>query len=120
MRNKKGFTLIELLVAMSILSIGFLGAATLVVGIMKGNYHAKKVTTASILAQDKLEDMVNAGYPSAVDSSAGYNVMPEFRSFRRVTSVSLNTPQPDMKTIHIEVFWKNDAHSVVVKSILTP
>ncbi len=120
MKKQRGFTLIELLVAMSILSIGFLGAATLTIGIMKGNYHASRTTTATILAQDKLEDIVSAGYPAAVSSSAGYNVIPNFSSYRRVTAVSLDTPQLDMKTIHIEVFWKSDAHSVIVKTVLTP
>ena len=120
MKTQRGFTLIEILIAMSILSVGFLGSASLAVGIIKGNYHAKSVTTAIVLAQDKLEDMKKAGYPFAVSSTEGYNSMPEFRPYKRVTTVSANTPLTDMKTINIEVFWKSDAHSIVVKTVLTP
>ena len=120
MKTQKGFTLIEILVAMSLLSVGFLGTASLTVGIIKGNYHAKSVTTAIVLTQDKLEGMKENGYPFAVSGTEGYNTMPELRSYKRVTTVSSNTPLTDMKTINIEVFWKNDAHSIVVKTVLTP
>lgn len=120
MKTQKGFTLIEILVAMSLLSIGFLGASSLTVGIMKGNYHAKSTTTAIVLAQDKLEQMKNAGYPFAVSNTEGYNSMPEFRHYKRVTTVSANTPLTDMKTVNVQVFWKSDAGSVIVKTVLTP
>ncbi len=120
MKTQKGFTLIEILVAMSILSVGFLGSASLAVGIMKGNYHAKSVTTAIVLAQDKLESMKNTGYPFAVSGTEGYNTMPEFWHYKRVTTVSVNTPLADMKTVNVQVFWKSDAGSVIVKTVLTP
>jgi len=120
MKIQKGFTLIEILIAMSILSIGFLGASSLTVGIIKGNYHAKSTTTAIVLAQDKLEQVVGAGYPAAVTATEGYNSISGYSAYRRDTTVSVNTPVADMKTINVEVFWKNNAHSVIVKTILTP
>ncbi len=120
MKTQKGFTLIEILVAMSLLSIGFLGTASLAVGIVKGNYHARQNTTATVLAQDKLERIINEGYSLAVSSTEGYNNILGYSAFRRNTVVSLNTPLVDMKTINVEVFWKSDAHSVIVKTVLTP
>ncbi len=120
MKTQKGFTLIECLVAMTLLSIGFLGASSLTVGIIKGNYHASRTTTATVLAQDKLEDVIGAGYPVAISSSEGYNIIPNFSTYRRNTTVSFNTPLPDMKTVNVQVFWKSDAHSVIVKTVLTP
>jgi type IV pilus assembly protein PilV len=120
MKTQKGFTLIEILVAMSLLSIGFLGASSLTVGIIKGNYHAKSTTTAIVLAQDKLEEFKRLGYPFAIAGTENYNTMPEFRPYKRVTTVSVNTPVVDMKTVNVEVFWKNDDHSVIVKTVLTP
>ena len=118
MNQQKGFTLIEILIAMSLLSIGFLGAASLTVGIIKGNYHAKSTTTAIILAQDKLEQMKHIGYTPAVSSTEAYNSISGYPNFRRNTTVSLNTPVVDTKTINVEVFWKSDHHSIIVKTVL--
>ncbi len=120
MKTQRGFTLIEILIAMSILSIGFLGASSLTVGIMKGNYHAKSTTTAIVLAQDRLERVVGAGYVSAVSNTEGYNSIPGYAAYRRDTTVSFNTPLVGMKTINVQVFWKSDVGSVIVKTVLTP
>lgn len=119
METQKGFTLIEILCAMTILSIGFLGISSLTVGIIKANHHSNRTTTATVLAQDKLEQVVNDGYAAALATTEGYNSISGYSAFRRNTTVSLNTPLTGMKTINVRVFWKSDAHSVVVKTVLT-
>jgi prepilin-type N-terminal cleavage/methylation domain-containing protein len=69
--NDIGFTLIETLMAISILSFGMLATGALLVGIINGNRTSKDMTTATILAQDKIEDLRDMGYsdlPSANSS----------------------------------------------------
>ena len=53
--GQDGFTLIEVLIAIVILSVGLLGMASLTVGIIKGNKFSNDLSTATTLAQDKME-----------------------------------------------------------------
>ena len=55
--GQDGFTLIEVLIAIVILSVGLLGMASLTVGIIKGNKFSNDLSTATTLAQDKMEDI---------------------------------------------------------------
>ena len=64
-RYIKGFTLIEIMVAVTLLSVGLLGMAGLTVGIMRGNSLSNQVTTATALAQAKMEDIKRVGYSGA-------------------------------------------------------
>ena len=63
--QKSGFTLIEVLVAISLLSIGLLGVANLTIGIIKGNSYSKNVTTATIVAQQQIDQAQRLGYTNA-------------------------------------------------------
>jgi len=67
--NDNGFTLIEVLIAIVILSVGLLGMASLTVGIINGNRFSNDLTTATTLAQDKMEDIRRAGYANAVSET---------------------------------------------------
>ena len=65
-----GFTLIEVLIAISILSIGLLAVASMQVSAIRGNSHARGVTEATTLAQDRLEKLLSLSY-THTDLSAG-------------------------------------------------
>ncbi len=120
MQNAKGFTLIEILIAVSLLAIGLLGMAGLTVGIMKGNSVSNQVTTATALAQDRMEDIKRLGYSKAIAASEGYNSMSGYSSYKRDTVIDVDTPSVGMKTVTVTVSWDSDAASVAVETILTP
>ena len=61
MDNHNGFSLIEVLVAITILCIGLLGMVGLTVGIIYSNKASSNITTATILAQNMMEDMQRLG-----------------------------------------------------------
>ena len=66
------------------------------------------------------ERLVRAGYPAAITTTEGYNSISGYSAYKRDTTVSLNTPLAGMKTVNVQVFWMGDAHSVIVKTVLTP
>jgi prepilin-type N-terminal cleavage/methylation domain-containing protein len=119
-RHAKGFTLVEIMVAITLLSIGLLGMAGLTVGIMRGNALSSEVTTATALAQAKMEDIKRVGYSGATNSAEDYNGIAGYPLFKRDTVIDVDTPELGMKTVTITVSWDSDASSIAVETLLTP
>lgn len=63
--SQKGFTLLEVLVALVILSVGLLGMASLTASVVRTNSFSDDFTTATALAQDKLEELINFSFADA-------------------------------------------------------
>lgn len=122
LRNPRGFTLLEILVALVILTLGLLGVAGLMAGIMQGNSFSNKVTTATTLAQDKLEDIRKLGFRGtpATDTTVteNYNSIAGYRFYKRVTSIDVGNPSANMKLATVTVFWDSDAHRVTATTYL--
>ena len=58
----KGFTLIEVLIVMAIFSIGILAVAALQITSTKGNASARRITEATALAENQIEDLMQLPY----------------------------------------------------------
>jgi len=119
-RNNSGFTLMEVLVAIVILTVGLLGTAALIAGIINSNKLSNRISTATILAQDKMERIRGVGYADAEDEDGteDYNIIPNFPLYKRITGVVAGSPAPGMKNITVTAYWESDAHSVELKTIL--
>jgi type IV pilus assembly protein PilV len=119
-RDANGFTLIEILIATVIITVASLGIASLTIGIMRGNSFSKQMTTATTLAQDRLEEAKRLGYKN-VGTQVGaenYGTIANFSGYKRVITVNDNTPASQMKTINVTVHWNSDKSSVTISSIL--
>ncbi len=123
LRNKKGFTLLEILVAMTLLTTALLGMAGLTAALTQGNTFSNRLTVASTLAQDRLENLTNLGYgnTAVADTTVteDYNSIPNFPWYKRITTTDVDNPTAGMKTLTVTVFWAADAHSVAPQTILT-
>ena len=121
-RNKRGFTLLEILVAITILATGLLGVAGLNLGIMKGNLVSNRVTTATALAQDKMENINRMDYSQVTEANIpqeGYNGgIQDYPLYKRDTVITLDTPSPGMKTVQVTVSWAADDASVSIETFL--
>jgi len=112
-----------------ILSIGLLGMASLTVGIINANKFSKELTTATTLAQEKMEDVRRKGYSGMPDPTKSnpeledYNSITGYPQYKRVTLTAVDSPAAGMKTITITVYWKDADQTdhmppVVLKTIL--
>ncbi|MBI4525486.1 MAG: prepilin-type N-terminal cleavage/methylation domain-containing protein [Deltaproteobacteria bacterium] len=117
--GQSGFTLLEVLVALVVLSVGLLGMAALTVGIIDGNLYSKNVTTATVIAEARLEDIRRAGYVAATPGTVGPDsVSMGGASFARLTSITDNTPLVGNRTVAVTVSWGGGTHSVTLNTIL--
>ena len=130
LRNNAGFTLIEILIATVILTIGSLGVASLTVSIMSGNSLSNRTTTATILAQNQMENIKNFGF--AGTSAAGTTLTENYNSismtvgdtstnypgYKRITSYTAVGSLTGMKNVTVTVYWKSDARSVILRNTL--
>ncbi len=121
--NDCGFTLMEVLITIVLLTVGLLGMAALTTGIINGNTHSRRLTTATTLAQDKIEDVRRLGSSSmpSVDTTTteDYNTITDYPLFKRTTTTAVSSPASNMKTITITVSWDSDSHSVSLQTILS-
>ncbi|MBW2737749.1 MAG: prepilin-type N-terminal cleavage/methylation domain-containing protein [Deltaproteobacteria bacterium] len=115
--NNSGFTLIEVLVAMVILSVGLLGTAALITGIINGNKVSNRITTATVLAQDKMEEIKSVSYANAVSEIRAFLPSPDDKYEREVTVVD-DSPAANMKTVTVTVYWES-SKSVSLQTILS-
>ncbi|MCD6399948.1 prepilin-type N-terminal cleavage/methylation domain-containing protein [candidate division WOR-3 bacterium] len=120
--NNSGFTLMEVLVAMVILTVGLLGVAALIAGIINSNKLSNRISTATVLAQDKLEDVRRLGFSgtptSDTTTTEAYNSITNYSLYKRVTFTDVANPAAGMKMVTVTIFWDSDKHSVVLNTIL--
>lgn len=133
-RGNRGFTLLEVLIALAILSVGLLALAQMQIAAINGNLSASKMTIATTLAQDKIEELKGLDYDDAqlADTNPFNNdnmtdpSLPSFhppdhedsnnpidesggitglRRYTRIWNIADNTPTSGVKTVVVIVFW---------------
>ena len=116
--KEKGFSLIEVLVGLTILSIGLLALAGLMVTATKGNAAGCYMTEAATFAQDKLEELRVTSWGSVVpgsdvrQGSTGIN-------YSRNWNVVAN-PLDNQRWVDITVSWTDrTSHSVSLLSVVS-
>ena len=112
--NNNGFTLIEIMIAILILVVALLGMAGVTVSVINGNAFSKEVTSATTLAQDKMEELKNTAYGSIVSGSDTDSI------YSRTWAVTADSPIADTKTVEVTVSWSRggNTHNITLKTIV--
>ncbi|MHB9027397.1 MAG: type IV pilus modification PilV family protein [Candidatus Latescibacterota bacterium] len=127
-RNENGFTLIEAIMASLILVIGMGIIGSITSGIIRKYFYSQSHTQAVILAQNKIEELLNRGYTSAdLDEGEYENSLNPvnatgdsagiFYQFWKVEDVK---PIPQSKYITSTIQWQDRegaSHTVVLTSV---
>ncbi|MEE9604900.1 MAG: prepilin-type N-terminal cleavage/methylation domain-containing protein [Candidatus Scalindua sp.] len=107
LHNNKGFTLIEIMVSIAIIAMGIFAVMSLVITVMKGNTLSKRVTTATTIAQGKMEDFKSMDYDSVVDDPGTDTATAYDTVYYWEANVEDDTPATDTKTITVDVYWSS-------------
>jgi type IV pilus assembly protein PilV len=120
-KDTNGFTLIEILIATVIITVAFLGVMSLTVGVIRGNSFSKRLTTATTLMQDQLEDIKRLGYSNVgtAEGTQDYGAIENFTGYKRVVTVTPDNPAAKMKTVKVRVFWDADNRWMEASTILS-
>ena len=119
--DTNGFTLIEILIATVIITIASSGIATLSVGVIQGNSFSKHLTTATVLAQDRIEQVKMISYQNVgtMVGTENYGSIANYSGYKRITSVSNDTPTSNMKTVTVVVYGNAEKLLVNLSTILS-
>ncbi len=108
--------MIEVILAIAIIAIGLFAVMSLTTIVKKGNIHSKMVTTATTLAQEKIEYFKGIDYDNIKGTSTVHT------DYYLHAIVQNNTPGTNTKTITVSVYWNpgttTSVHKVELKTIL--
>ena len=114
LHSKNGTTLLEVLIAVAVASIALVSFITLVITSMDMEDHARKVTEATILADDKIKEIERTGFPELGNAEGLIDdEEPQGFSYRLVVT---ETPIEQVREINVEVLWDKGKRSVTLVS----
>jgi general secretion pathway protein I len=98
------------MVAVAIAAIALVSFITIVISALEVEEQARRMTQATLIAEDKLKEIERTGYPelSQVEALVDENDPAGFTSVVTVTE----TPIQDVRQVAVEILWDNKRRSV--------
>ena len=123
LKSEKGIGLIEIIIAMLIFAIGITAAIRTLPVSNAATTRSRNLTTATNLAQQKIEELMGMTYDDA-DLTAGVHndqSNPIERIYTRTWNVTDDDPVADMKTITVTVTYLSGSedNGVTLSTYLT-
>jgi len=111
--GKAGFSLIEVLVAVALFSLAALALSAGAVTVIRATATSEHFTLATILAQDKLEELHAQTAPLS-----GNTDIPQ-PGFTRAWTVTPDSPQDGVSQIDVTVSWTDyQSHAVTLTTVV--
>ena len=100
---ERGFSLVELMVTLVLIGIGVMAVAALFPLATKNVNDGRLLTTALGRAQDKIEELQQAGYSSSLMNPGTYT--DSLSSYVRTWAVQDSLPTVGSKRVNVSVSW---------------
>jgi len=112
-----GFTLIEMMVAVLLIGVGLMGLAAMSTTVTRANVQSSALTTASALAQQRVEQLRTDPYAAIASGNDALTV--DGVTYNRSWNVSVNVPDQGLKTVDVTVSWtsRGKTHSTMLSTI---
>jgi len=121
-KNALGFMRPKLVGALAVFAVGLMGGTALTVAVRDTAIFNQHVITATTLATEKLESLKALGLqrlsPTPFTANEDYNTMADFPTFRRQTTLDVDTPDIGMQKVTVTVWWDGNANAVRMSLIL--
>lgn len=124
-RDQAGIALIDAIIAMLILAFSIAGLSSLNTGTLENSRHGRRLSAATRLAQDKLEEMRGLDYASVAAGSDGPltetgDIGGMGAIYARDWTVIEDAPITGTKTVSVAITWsdKEDGNSVVIGTLV--
>jgi hypothetical protein len=121
-KNALGFIRPKLVSALAVFAVGLMGGTALTGAGCDTVMFKQHVITAATLATEKLESLKASGLqrlsPTSFITNEDYNTMADFPTFRRQTTLDMDTPDIGMQKVTVTVWWDGNAHAVRMSLIL--
>lgn len=130
--HERGFTIIEVLIAMAIFSIGILAVGSMQITATRGNTSAGKMTSASTIAQNQMEQLLSLNYDDLSslndangDGTAGLSGntastadhMAVRGQYNIYWNIAEDDPIRNTKTVEVIVSWKSGQRQVALTTV---
>ena len=114
--NCDGFSIMETLIALSIFTIGILAVATLVLSAIGENASARRVTEATALAEDRLEQLMALPYDAIGDDNVRVG------AYEVVWDAAEDVIVDQTKSITVTVSWqyRGKQRNVTIRHLFSP
>jgi general secretion pathway protein I len=109
-RSERGISLLEVLIAVTIASIALISFIILVVRALDVEDYARKVTDATLIADEKLKEIERGPFPETgkIEGNVEESDTDGFTFRIAVTETSIS----DIRQAEVEVLWDQGKHSV--------
>jgi len=115
--NKNGFSLIEVLIALVLFAVGVLGIGAMQIGSIKGNSFSQEVTQATVLSQEKLEELRKMDFDDS-NLSVGHHDEGVLSGSGFSRSYDVGNTSPTLRAVTVTVRWTEDIdHSVSLSTL---
>ncbi len=109
--NRVGFTILEVLVAILIIAFGLLALMRALSGGLVGSKKGYDITVATLLAQEKLEELRYSSWDSLASSGSRTCFPSPNENFQWEITVDTIDPSPYLKEVSLSIWWPAGASS---------